>query len=142
MPKRVCFLFATLLKGWKNSLIDLPAAVPLTIAFTSSVQKEGKSFLSYHLAYYYSCIGKKVVLIEMDPHANPFTDEQQPVPLENYLRGNVEKEAIILAGRPDRIRIGSAQPFMKELLKTQQMAALMQYLKQSYDRSGCAPSQL
>ncbi len=106
---------------------------PLAITFTSSSPKEGKSFLAYNLAYYYSCIGKKVALLEMDPHTGPYSNEEAPAPLENYLRGNIGIEEIIKPGKPDRIRIGSAQPFMKELLKTQKMALLMQHLKKSHD---------
>ena len=93
------------------------------------MQKEGKSFLSSYLGNYYCCIGKKVLIIELDPHS----EDVSQTPLEHFLRADGAIESLILPGKPDRIKLDSSQPFMKELLKTQKMAELMHSLKQTYD---------
>lgn len=108
-------------------------AKALSVSFTSSIRREGKSCLAYHLASYYHRLGKKTILIEMDASYNPFTEEIPFVSLENYLEGKADLKDIIFHETMDRIKVGKNGPYMKELVKSAQMNELMNRLKNEYD---------
>lgn len=106
---------------------------PLTIAFISSTAKEGKSFVSYLLGHYYQRVGKKVIILEMDYRRNPFQESMPTHSLENYLRNPGDWHDLVIPGVPDRIKVGSAEPYMKELVKSKAMVQLLDSLKNTYD---------
>jgi len=105
----------------------------LSVSFTSSINREGKSCLSYHLALYYHQIGKKVLLMETDATYNPFADHISCVPLEKYLENKAALEEIIIKEPMDRIKVGQNDLFMKELLKSQKMIQLVDQIKKDYE---------
>lgn len=105
----------------------------LSVSFTSSINQEGKSCLSYHLALYFHNLGKKIILVEMDPAHNPFTDNTAPKPLESYLEGKADSRELIFHQPMDRIKVGQKGPFMKELAKSKKMFDLMDQLKKDYE---------
>lgn len=102
------------------------------ITFTSSTVGEGKSFLSYHLALYYQRFRKKVLLIEFDPSLNHYS-YSPPTSLEAFFRSEASWQNLIVKGKPDIMNLAVEDPFMKELIKTTQMADFMNALKKEYD---------
>lgn len=108
---------------------------PFSVVFTSSLEGEGKSFLAYHLARYYSSLNKKVIFIEFDYHKNPFLPQlpQTYCPVESYLKEEIPWEEVIIPGKPDLIVVGQTELHMKELIKSKNMQNLMDHLKSSYE---------
>jgi len=105
----------------------------LILAFISSMAGEGKSCLAYHLALYYQRFQKKVLLIEFDPRPNSYSDETPSTSLEAYLRLEKKWQDLVIKGKPDRIKLGVEEPFMKELIKTRRVKELMNALKSEYE---------
>lgn len=106
----------------------------LSIAFLSSVDKEGKSCLSANLAKYYAKIGKKIILLELDPRKNIFIPKNDSGPsLEAYLSGSLPYQDAIIRNFPDTIRIQMEDPNMKEMLKLPRMNELWEHLKNEYE---------
>lgn len=105
-----------------------------SIAVLSSVKGEGKSTLAYFLGRYYQDLKKRCLLIEFDgPSPGAAVKDKSVVkPLEDYLQGRSDMNAIILRGTIDRIQ-GSNDPHMKELLKNNRMRQLLDELKTQYD---------
>jgi len=122
--------------GKNLNLVPLKKGQNLSIAFTSSFAKEGKSSLAYHLALYYGRLGLKVILIDFDWRKNIFIDEgsaSSAASLPNFLRGKSALPDIILKGKLDKIKLAQPDPGMKELIKNQNMAYLWETLKTQYD---------
>jgi uncharacterized protein involved in exopolysaccharide biosynthesis/Mrp family chromosome partitioning ATPase len=117
----------------KSNLKNKEAPNNLAVSFTSSINREGKSCLSYHLALYYHQIGKKVILLEMDTEHNPFSGNATFIPLENYLENKVNLEQIFFKKPMDCIKVGQKNLFMKELIKSPQMIQLMDKIKREYE---------
>ena len=105
-----------------------------SIGVASSISGEGKSSIAFHLAKYYANLGKKVLLLELDPRPNPFANEETLAPafLESYLKGESSIDDITFHGNPARIKIGE-HPHMKELVKGDAMKNLLSSVKKSYE---------
>lgn len=106
----------------------------LSVAFLSSLDKEGKSCIAANLAKYYAKIGKKIILVELDPRKNIFIPKNDTGPsLEAYLSGSLPYHDAIIKNFPDTIRIQTHDPNMKEMLKSQKMNELWDALKNEYE---------
>lgn len=106
---------------------------PFSIAFCSARNEEGKSLISYHLARYYSTLGKKTIYIQTNPRPNMFSDKPPAKDLLDYLRGEIEWTALINHNEIDEIKVGGDDPHLKELLKSLKMKELFTNLKKDYE---------
>lgn len=110
-----------------------------TIAITSSISGEGKSFCSLNLASAYSLNGKKTVLIDCDLHKNNDWKElnvENKVGLSSYLNNEVGILPIIQATPYPNLSVitGGEMPANPgELLLNGRMELLIKELRNSYD---------
>jgi capsular polysaccharide biosynthesis protein/Mrp family chromosome partitioning ATPase len=107
----------------------------VSLTFTSSIEHEGKSWLTYYLSLYYHKIGRKVLLMELTPHRNPFAENtaSPAAGIESYLRGKAPYSDIIAKGVPHQIKMEHPDPEMKELVKSEPMNQLWQTLNKEYE---------
>lgn len=107
----------------------------LSIAFTSSIEGEGKSLFAYHFALYQQRLGKKVVFLNFDYHKNQFLEGlSTTLPrVDVYLRGGASINDIIIQGKPDTVMIDSPILGMKELVKSSNMNRLWEKLQNEYE---------
>ena len=113
------------------------------ILLTSSMSGEGKSFISMNLAKSYSLQGKKVALVEFDlrrpkiAKALGLSDEK--VGLTSLLLGkNTPDEIVISISNKedetlDLFPCGTVPPNPQELISTEYMQILKNYLDENYD---------
>lgn len=104
-----------------------------SIACVSSFDGEGKSTISYLLSDYRAKIGEKVLYMGMDWRKNSYSEKTEEKGLVDYLDGKASMEEIITKGSFDRIKLGSRDHRMKELIKSSQMHTLWNALKKNYD---------
>ncbi len=116
----------------KEASLGYPQNHPLTLTVISPITGDGKTLIAYHLSLYYQRLGRKVLLMEFDPNGQSYTSDAPSGTISDYLRGKKEYKEIVHQGKPDNIRIGSDDPEMKELLRTQRMNDLWNRAKQDY----------
>lgn len=112
------------------------------IAFTSTYPGEGKSEISYRVAYSLAEMGKKTIFVDSDLRNSTFTGRMvedfqgEFKGLVHYLVGeNTAEEVIVKTQNPnfDFIPIGAFPPNPSELLAQEGFAELIETLKQTYD---------
>jgi Mrp family chromosome partitioning ATPase/uncharacterized protein involved in exopolysaccharide biosynthesis len=105
-----------------------------SVSITSSIDEEGKSWISYYLAKYYANQGKRVIYLQLDPEN---TDAHENLgsakSIVAYLSGKATIQEIIRPGKPDIIQLKHHEPMMKELVKSPLMTDLWNKLKTDYD---------
>ena len=113
-----------------------------TIAFTSTYPGEGKSEVSYRIAYSIAEMGKKTVFIDSDLRNSTFNSRMiedyqgEFKGLVHYLVGeNTADEVIVKTQNPnfDFIPIGAFPPNPSELLAQEGFSELVAELKEKYD---------
>ncbi len=110
------------------------------ILTTSSIPKEGKSFIAINAAISLSLTGDKVVLLEFDMRkpkiSKPLGIERDPG-LSNYLVGNKDVSEIIKPhpNLPNLFIIpsGPIPPNPAELMTSEKLTRLFEYLSQHFD---------
>lgn len=103
----------------------------LTVA--SPKAGDGKSTLAFQLALYYQRLRKKVLLLEMDPHPNLFSDKNPPTDLGTFFEKKVDWQSLIIKGKVDQIKAWGDDPYMKEVIKSEAMVKFLDALRQAYD---------
>lgn len=133
--KRTLFFIRNLAERLERIIKQKGLTYPISIAFTSSLPEEGKSFFSYYLALYYVRLGKKTLFIEADSRPNSLIADQAQTKnnLVKYLQGDDDLNHLIQPGKPDVISCGSAIPSMKELISSDRMTQLWTKLKSKYE---------
>lgn len=119
---------------------QVPAGVAKTIFVTSTLPKEGKTFISVNLARTIALTGKRVLLIGLDLR-NPQLGKYIDLPgegLTNYLASddtNINQYIVKQDGFKDFhvLPSGIIPPNPAELLMTDKTAALFDDLKKKYD---------
>lgn len=113
-----------------------------TIFVTSTISKEGKSFIALNLAATISISGKKVLLIGMDlraPKILEYLDQDSTnVGLSNYIVDSDLELKNIIKQIPNRenfyiLPSGSIPPNPAELLMHQRVKEMFEYAKNNYD---------
>ena len=113
------------------------------IVITSSVSGEGKSFLSMNLAKSYSLQGKKVAILEFDLRRPKISKAlkiaESKTGLTSFLVGKHKPEDIIVpvvnteTEKLDLFPSGAIPPNPQELILSEYMKTLKQYLDANYD---------
>ena len=109
------------------------------IALTSTLSGEGKTITSINLATVYGQSNKKTLLIDMDlrkPKIHRGFKLSNKQGLSDIITKDIKKEAAITEITPylDVLTSGSKLPFPAELLMSDQLSALMEDLRNDYDR--------
>ena len=110
-----------------------------TFLVTSSVGGEGKTFCSLNLAYTLALGHKKVIVIGADmrkPELGNYMENNRDKGLSTYLAGYATWDEIIYKNeenQPDFIDAGKVPPNPSELLASERMRLLINYLKENYD---------
>lgn len=111
-----------------------------TVAVTSSISGEGKSFCSLNLASAYSLNGKKTILIDCDLHKSKNWKElkvNNEIGLSSYLSKQVDEIFPLIQATPypdlHVITGGQNPPNPGELLLNGRIELLVKELKNSYD---------
>ncbi len=122
-----------------NVIFSLPGGAAKCIGITSSMQSEGKSMSSVNLALSFGQIGKRVLLIDCDMRlptvATKLGMTGRPG-LSDVLVGNCYFKEAVRDGGQYGIHVlpaGTIPPDPTSLLESEQMEALLQYLRQQYD---------
>ncbi|WP_286755655.1 GumC family protein, partial [Roseivirga sp. UBA838] len=111
-----------------------------TVLVTSNASGEGKSFCSLNLASMLAVSGKKTVLIGLDLRKPKLYDDfglTNDFGVSNYLAGFVDRDKIIQKTayeNLDLIAAGPVPPNPAELLISDEMKELIQYLKDHYEQ--------
>jgi tyrosine-protein kinase Etk/Wzc len=108
---------------------------------TSSVSGEGKSFVSVNLATALAFSGRKTILLEMDLRkpklAETFELDRDHPGISDYLKGTVSvtdiAQSLNAEHSLDIITSGTIVPNPSELLESEQLEYLIQYLRTEYD---------
>jgi len=110
------------------------------ILVTSTIQGEGKSFISVNIAASLAMTNKKVVLLEMDlrrPALSPIFNISRQVGLTNYFVGDKEADHIIKSTsvNPNLFFIpsGAIPPNPSELIINGRLDELLKYLETIFD---------
>ena len=117
---------------------DLPNGAH-TFLITSSVGGEGKTFCSLNLAFTLALGHKKVVVIGADmrkPELGNYLEMHSAKGLSTYLSGHATWDEIIFkneVNQPHVIDAGKVPPNPSELLASERMRFLIDYLKENYD---------
>ncbi len=111
-----------------------------TIAITSAYENQGKSFVSFHLAYSLSQVGKKVLLVDTDMRKSVLQRrlglDGIKLGLSEYLSGNAEIGQIIYdVGIPNLhvLFSGKLVPNASALLSAKWLENLCEEVRDSYD---------
>lgn len=117
-----------------------PREKQTTIAITSSISGEGKSFFALNLASAYSLNGKKTILIDCDLHRGKTHRElglQNDVGLSSFLSSQLNEVSPIIQVTQyenlDMISRGATPPNPGELLLNGRFELLMGELRSQYD---------
>ncbi|NHN56566.1 polysaccharide biosynthesis tyrosine autokinase [Calidifontibacter sp. DB0510] len=111
---------------------------PRSIVITSANPGEGKSTVSANLARVLAEAGQPVVLVDADlrkPMAATIFDVDASVGLTQVLAGDVAPADVIVASEHENLHVlpaGRVPPNPSELLGSQRMAQLVQYLAKDY----------
>ena len=111
-----------------------------TIAITSAFENQGKSFISFHLAYSLSQVGKRVLLVDTDMRKSVLQRrmglEGVKLGLSEYLSGNAELGQVIYdVGLPNMhvLFSGKLVPNASALLSAKWLENLCAEVRDSYD---------
>lgn len=110
----------------------------ITVMLTSTQSGDGKTFISANLAGVYAITGKKTLLVDLDmrkPSVQSLLGIGSNKGLSDYLIGDVTLEQAITHDsryKFDVLTVGSIPPSPSELMKSEKMQKLMEYLKQEY----------
>ena len=110
-----------------------------TIAITSTVSGEGKTFVSINLAGIIAGLGKKVILLDLDlrrPRLHKGFDVENDKGISTILLGKHTVQESIkhnVKGEFDFIPAGKEPPNPAELVSKPEMDEILEYLKQHYD---------
>jgi capsular exopolysaccharide synthesis family protein len=118
----------------------LKGAVSKRILVTSSLSGEGKSFVSSNLAISFSLSGKKVALVDFDLHNSSleklFIIEKKKG-IMDFVNGSVKAKDIIYSVDKYEnlyfIPTGNSQNDPSELLESDNLSILMDYLESEFD---------
>jgi tyrosine-protein kinase Etk/Wzc len=109
------------------------------VMITSSIEKEGKTFITLNLAMSYSQLGRKTIIVDFDMRKPEIyfdkNDLTQPG-LSSYLTGKISIEEIIIHSpyeNLDYINSGLLPPNPVELIAGDKTKALITQLKRNYD---------
>ncbi len=111
------------------------------ILLTSTISGEGKTFNALNIASSFSLLDKKVVLVGLDirnPKVGTYLNVSNKVGVTNYITDNklTEKDIIKSSGineNFDIITSGTIPPNPSELLLSERLAQLFEYLRGEYD---------
>lgn len=109
------------------------------ILVTSSIEGEGKSFVSSNLAQCLSLIGKKVLIIDVDLRKSTLTSNYQlsdKVGIVEYLENNLPISDIIYKENSNDISViptGKTKNNSSNLLTNQNLSKLFEYTKNNFD---------
>ncbi|HLP74151.1 MAG TPA: polysaccharide biosynthesis tyrosine autokinase [Bacteroidales bacterium] len=109
------------------------------ILVTSSLEREGKSFISQNLAMSYAQLGRKTILVDFDlrkPSRLFNTRDDQNEGLSSYMINCTKLESIILKSphpNLDYINAGVLPPNPVELIALEKTEKLLSLLKDAYD---------
>lgn len=111
-----------------------------TIAITSAFENQGKSFISFHLAYSLSQVGKKVLLVDTDMRKSVLQRrmglEGVKLGLSEYLSGNAELGQLIYDVGITNMHVlfsGKLVPNASALLAAKWLENLCAEVRDSYD---------
>lgn len=111
-----------------------------TIAVTSAFENQGKSFISFHLAYSLSQVGKRVLLVDTDMRKSVLQRRMGldgvKLGLSEYLSGNAELGQVIYdVGLPNMhvLFSGKLVPNASALLSAKWLENLCAEVRDSYD---------
>lgn len=129
------FYIRTLAERLENASKKIGVTYPkYSVAVTSSIDEEGKGWISYYLAKYYANQGKKAIYLQLDPENSDIHDANGSAKsIVAYLNGKASIQEIIRSGKPDIIQLKHHEPMMKELVKSNLMTELWNKLKADYD---------
>ena len=119
--------------------IDSESEEARILLITSSISGEGKTFCSTNLAYTYANIGKKTLLIGADMRRPALAKNfglEKVNGLSNYLSGQVKMEEIFYDTNHENLVIipgGHVPPNPAELLMTNRMPDLMEYIRNNFE---------
>jgi len=123
-----------------NISFVVPLEKQLTIAVSSTLSGEGKTFTAINLASIYSMNNKKTILISCDmfkPYSFKDLELEKKVGLSNYLSQQVNSTFDIIQSSKfasfDVILAGAVPPNPSELLSSPRFVVLLEELKKIYD---------
>lgn len=113
-----------------------------TFLVTSSLPAEGKSFVSTNLAWIFSHLNEKVIIVDADmrkPKISKVLNLKQSPGLSSYLIGKASIDQIIMPRIIDKANIsvitsGDVVPNPSELLSSNKIGELVVALKERFDR--------
>ncbi|EMS32091.1 hypothetical protein C943_01353 [Mariniradius saccharolyticus AK6] len=123
-----------------NISFVVPLDRQLTIAVSSTLAGEGKTFTAINLASIYALNQRKTILVSCDmfkPNAMRDFELKSKIGLSNYLSQQVDSELAIIQNTEnpylDVIYAGAIPPNPSDLLGSERFASLIKQLKNSYD---------
>ncbi|WP_228779979.1 GumC family protein [Aquiflexum lacus] len=123
-----------------NISFVVPLERQLTIAVSSTLSGEGKTFTAINLASIYSMNNKKTILISCDmfkPYSFKDFKLEKKVGLSNYLSQQVNSAFDIIQSSKfasfDVVLAGAVPPNPSDLLASQRFVVLLEELKKMYD---------
>lgn len=124
----------------KNSIKFASPDKPLkSLAVTSTVQNEGKSFIAANLAISMAGEGKKVLLIDGDmrrPNAHNFFKLSNMAGLSNYLVGDADVRKVIMPAGVENLSVittGPIPPDPAKLVESKKMNQLIKEMEGEFD---------
>lgn len=113
--------------------------MPKSIVITSSIDKEGKSFLASNLAISIANEGKRVLVVDGDmrrPSAHKYFNLNNDIGLANFLAGDADLAAIQVPSGIEGVSVIPAGPPPPDLARLVESKKMQQFLKDitgSYD---------
>jgi len=110
----------------------------IVLMLTSTQSGDGKTYISANMAGVYAVTGKKTILIDLDmrkPSVQSLLNTDNNKGLSDYLIGDVTLEQAMTKDsryKFDILTVGTIPPSPNELLKSDKMKELMEYLKREY----------
>lgn len=110
----------------------------IVVMLTSTQSGDGKTYISANMAGVYAVTGKKTLLVDLDmrkPSVQSLLNTENNRGISDYLIGSVSLEQAITKDdryKFDVLTVGTIPPSPSELLKSEKMKELMEYLKKEY----------
>lgn len=110
----------------------------IVLMLTSTQSGDGKTYISANMAGVYAVTGKKTLLIDLDmrkPSVQSLLNTDNNKGISDYLIGSVTLEQALTRDsryKFDILTVGTIPPSPNELLKSDKMKELMEYLKREY----------
>ncbi len=117
-----------------------PPETVKTLAITSCLPGDGKSFVSTNLACSLALDGNRVLLIDGDmrrPVIHSTLNMENDTGLSNYLTANVKLESVVRESQMENLSVissGPISPNPSEILGSDRMKSLLKEASASYDR--------